>query len=179
MGAARSSITVRRGANRLLTKPSSPHLVDKREAADPAGVGTGGAGAAATKATTLQIGAQGLCPRPFGLLGCVPEHASRPVDLNSQLAVVSQIPEAVPLPALFHLTIRGQAAGAQLARRANRRQRLPWGQSLVSSLRTGSIPSSPILRWVLLDIRSFSRPSVSPFVCSSLAVHLVIPFHAP
>ena len=114
MSAARSSI--RRGANRLLTKPSSPHLVDKREAADRAGVGTGGAGEAATKATPLQIGAQGLCPRQFGSLGCVPEHASRPVDLNSQLALASQIPEAVPLLALFHLTIRGQAAGAQMAR---------------------------------------------------------------
>jgi hypothetical protein len=84
--------------------------------------------------------------------------------------------------ALFHLTIRGQAAGAQLARRANRMHRLPSGQSAVSSSPNGgSIPSSPLPVRRLIFVGFPPVLSVlfclSPFV--PLPVNPVIPFHAP
>lgn len=116
----------RRGANRLLT-PSSPHLVDKEGQIERE---LERVTARRQRATPLQIGAERLRPRPFGSLGCVPEHASRPVDLNSQVAFASQIPVAVPLPALFHLSIRGQAAGAQLARPCQQEANVGRGANL-------------------------------------------------
>jgi hypothetical protein len=98
-----------------------------------------------------------LYSTPFGSQGCV---ASMHCALKIPYGSLHPRSLVCLLAALFHLTIRSQAAGAQCHGRPTGGNVCRAGQSTVSSSLTGSIPSSPLLS-VLVDIRSFPP---SPFL---------------